>query len=74
MGAIKDVYTLEKAVNDYMERHNLELKHSFRNIDYSYYNVTTMDFKLLEARIIPMKNEKSKIVFKVDGKLSSIYK
>ena len=74
MGAIKDVYALEKAVNDYMERHNLELKHSFRNVDYNYYNVTTMDFKLLEARIIPMKNGKSKIVFKVDGKLSSIYK
>lgn len=74
MKAIKDVHTLEKAVNDYMERHNLQLKHDFRNIDYNYYNATTTDFTLLEARIVKAYNGKTRVVFKVDGKIASLYK
>lgn len=74
MKAIKDVYALEKAINDYMEKHNLKLKHSFRNVDYNYCNATTTDFKLLEAKIIKAYNGKTRVVFKVDGKIASIYK
>ena len=74
MAAIKDIYELEKAVNTYMKRNNLQLKYSNRNIDYNYYNVTTTDFKLLESRIIQMKNGKTRVLFKVDGKTTSIYK
>lgn len=72
MPAIKEIYQLEKAVNAYMEKHNLQLKNSFRNIDYNYYNVTTTDFKLLEARIIKMTNGKTRTIFKVDGKITKL--
>lgn len=74
MKAIKDVHALEKAVNDYMERHSLQLQHDFRNNDYNYYNVTTTDFTLLEARIVKTYNGKTRVVFKVDGKIASLYK
>ena len=71
---IKDIYTLEKAVNDYMSRHGLTLKYSNRNIDYDYYNVTTTDFTLLEGRIIKKSNGKTTVIFKVDGQRKSLYK
>ena len=72
MTAIKNIYQLEKVVDDYMKRHNLQLKHSFRNIDYNYYNVTTTDYKLLEARIIKMANGKTRTMFKIDGKITKL--
>ena len=72
MSAIKDIYQLEKAVNAYMKRHNLKLKSSFRNIDHNYYNVTTTDFKLLEARIVKMTNGKTRTIFKVDGRITKL--
>lgn len=75
MAAIKDIYELEKAVNNYMERHGIKPKYISTNIDKQEYNVVyTMDYDRLESRIITMKNGKTKVVFKVNGKIESLYK
>ncbi len=67
---MKTIEELEKAVLDYVERHNLGAKKkSSRYPDKLYYSYTTMDWTDLEAQI---KNGKT--VFKVDGKVTSIYK
>lgn len=73
--AIKDVYELEKAVNDYMKRHGMNPKYTSLDNEKQSYNVNyTMDYDRLEARIITMKNGKTKVVFKVNGKITSLYK
>lgn len=75
MAAIKNVYDLEKAVNAYMERHGIKPKYISTNIDKQEYNVIyTMDYDRLESRIITMKNGKTRVVFKVNGKIESLYK
>lgn len=75
MAAIKDIYELEKAVNNYMSRHGIKPKYISTNIDKQEYNVIyTMDYDRLESRIITMKNGKTKVVFKVNGKIESLYK
>ena len=74
MTAIKNIYQLENAVKDYMSRHGLEEKHSRLNIVNNTYNVDTMNYNRLESKIILMKNEKTKVIFKVNGKITSIYK
>lgn len=75
MAAIKNVYELEKAVNDYMSRHGIKPKYISTNINKQEYNVIyTMDYDRLESKIITMKNGKTKVVFKVNGKIESLYK
>lgn len=73
--AIKDVYELEKAVNDYMSRHGMKPKWTSLNHKTKTYNVNrTMDYNRLESRIITMKNGKTRVIFKVNGEITSIYK
>lgn len=73
--AIKDVYGLEKAVNDYMKRHGMKPKYTSLDHEKQSYNVNyTMDYDRLKSRIITMKNGKTKVVFKVNGEITSIYK
>lgn len=75
MTAIKDIYELESAVNAYMERHGIKPKYISTNIDKQEYNVIyTMEYDRLESRIITMKNGKTKVLFKVNGKIESLYK
>lgn len=75
MAAIKDVYELEKAVNDYMSRHGMKPKWTSLNHEEKFYNVNlTMDYDRLEARIIRMKNGKTRVIFKVNGEVTSLYK
>lgn len=71
---MKDIYELEKAVDSYMERHGIELKHSKRNIDTNTYVVITTEYIFLEGRLIPMKNGKFRPKLKVNGKIASLYK
>ena len=74
MAAIKDVYELEKAVNAYMERHGMKPKWTALDHEKKFYNVNrTMDYDRLEARIITMKNGKTKVIFKVNGEVTSLY-
>ena len=74
MTAIKDVYELEKAVNAYVNRHGMELKFTSLSPFGNFYNVRTMDYTEIESKIITMKNGKTRVLFKVDGKISSLYK
>lgn len=75
MVAIKNVYELEKVVNDYMNRHGMKPKYTGINPDKQEYNVYyTMDYDRLESKIITMKNGKTKVIFKVNGKIESLYK
>lgn len=75
MVAIKNVYELEKAVNDYMNRHGMKPKYTSLNHETNTYNVNyTMDYDRLESKIITMKNGKTKVIFKVNGKIESLYK
>lgn len=75
MTAIKDVYQLEKIVNAYMERHGMKPKYTSLNPEKQCYNVNyTMDYDRLESRIITMKNGKTRVVFKVNGEVTSLYK
>ena len=72
--AIKDVYELEKAVNEYMKRHGMKPKWTSLNHETNTYNVNrTMDSDRLEARIINTKDGKTKVLFKVNGEVTSIY-
>lgn len=72
--AIKDVYQLEQAVNKYMERHGMKPKWTSLNHEEQSYNVNrTMDYDRLESRIITMKNGKTKVIFKVNGEITSLY-
>lgn len=73
--AIKDVYELEKAVNAYMERHGMKPKWTSLDHTTNTYNVNyTMDYDKLESRIITMKNGKTRVIFKVNGEITSLYK
>lgn len=73
--SIKNIYELEKAVNDYMNRHGMKPKWTSLNHEKQCYNVNcTMDYDRLEARILTMKNGKTKVLFKVNGKITSLYK
>ena len=75
MAAVKDVYELEEVVNAYMERHGIKPKYISTNIDKQEYNVIyTMDYDRLESKIVTMKNGKTKVIFKVNGKIESLYK
>lgn len=75
MVAIKDVYELEKAVNSYMERHGMKPKYTSLNHEKQFYNVNyTMDYDRLESRIIKMKNGRTRVIFKVNGEITSLYK
>lgn len=74
MVAIKNAEQLQQAVNDYMDRHGLKLKYSRYNPFDNYYNVLTDDYTQLESKVITMKNGKTRVVFKVDGKVKSLYK
>ena len=72
--AIKDIKQLEKAIQAYVKRHGMSLKYSQRNYTDNIYNVLTSDYTQLESKIITMKNGKTRVVFKVDGKIESLYK
>lgn len=61
---------LEMLVNEYCERHGLKPKYTKRNLDEMTYIVETFTFDLLEASY----SKAGKVVFKLDGKRSSIYK
>ena len=75
MAGIKDVWELEKAVNSYMERHGMKPKWTSLSHEKQFYNVyRTMENDRLEARIITMKNGKTRVVFKVNGEVTSLYK
>ena len=71
---IKDVYQLEEVVNDYVKRKGMKLKYSRLNIVENSYNVLNIDYTEIESKIITMKNGRTKVVFKVDGKITSLYK
>lgn len=67
---MKTIDQLEKAVLAYVERHNLgPKKASSCYPDQLYYSYTTMNWTKLEAKIT-----NGKTTFKVDGKVTSIYK
>lgn len=67
---MRTIDELEKAVLAYVERHNLgPKKASSCYPDKLYYSYTTMNWTKLEAKI---KNGRT--TFKVDGKVTSIYK
>lgn len=71
---IKDIYQLEEVVNDYMKRKGMKLKYSRLDIVENSYNVLTMDYTKIESKIITMKNGKTRVVFKLDEKITSLYK
>lgn len=72
---MRNIAELEKAVLAYVERHKLGAKKkSSCYPDELYYSYTTMDYTELEAKIVQMKNGNTRVVFKVDGKVTSIYK
>lgn len=72
---MRTIDELEKAVLDYVERHQLgEKKKSSHYPSELYYSYTTMNYTELEAKIVQMKNGKTRVVFKVDGKVTSLYK
>ena len=67
---MKTIEELEKAVLAYVDRHNLgAMKASSCYPDELYYSYTTMNWTKIEAKI---KNGRT--TFKVDGKVTSIYK
>ena len=70
---MKTIGYLEKAVNEYMERHGHKPKYTQRKPDELYYYVEAFDYTELEGQIIPTKTG-SRVVFKVDGKVTSIKK
>lgn len=71
---MNEMHDLVEAVNAYLERHGHKLKYSkcYPNKKYCY--IRTMDYTELEAQIVPMKSGISRVVFKVNGEISSIYK
>ena len=74
MAAIKDVWELEKAINAYMKRHRMKPKYTSLNPEKQIYKVNyTMDYDRLEGKIITMKNGKTRVVFKVNGEVTSLY-
>lgn len=71
---MKDIYELENAVNEYMERHGMKKKKSSRNITKNTYTVDTMNWNYLESKLVQTKDGKTKAHFKVNGKVTSLYK
>lgn len=65
---------LEQAVVEYCKRHGHTPKHTKRRPSAKYYYVEAMDYTEIEAKIAPMKNGKERVVFKVNGKITSIKK
>ncbi len=65
---------LKQAVDGYMEAHGMQMKKNYFNPFEKTYQVTTMDYTEIDAKIVQCKNGKTKIVFKVDGKVVSIKK
>lgn len=67
---MKTIEELEKAVLAYVDRHNLGPKKASSHYpDELYYSYTTMNWTVLEAKI-----QNGRTTFKVDGKVTSIYK
>lgn len=71
---MKDVYELVKMVDDYMERHGMKLLWNSINNDKLTYDVKTQDYDILNAKIITMKNGKTRVQFKINGDVTSIKK
>lgn len=72
---MRTIDELEKAVHAYAEKHGYgPKKMSSRYPDQLYYSYTDMNYDTLEGKIITMKNGKTRVVFKVDGKITSLYK
>jgi hypothetical protein len=72
---MKTIEELEKAVIAYAEKHGYgPLKMYSYYPDKLYYSYTDINYYKLEGQIITMKNGKTRVVFKVDGKVASIYK
>lgn len=72
---MRNIDELEKAVLAYAEKHGYgPNKMSSRYPDQLYYSYTDMNYYKLEGQIITMKNGKTRVVFKVDGKVTSLYK
>lgn len=74
MVAIKDVWELEKVVNNYLERHGMRAQWTSLNHVENFYKVRTFDYDRIDSRIITMKNGRTKVVFKVNGEVTSLYK
>lgn len=70
---MRNIEDLIKVVNAYVERHGLTPKMTYTDPDALIYNIRTMDYTELESKIIKMKNGKTRIGFKVDGKVTSIH-
>lgn len=71
---MKTAEQLRKAVDNYMEHHGMEKKKSSFDPFAKTYKVTSMDYTELDAKIVDCKNGNTKLVFKVNGKISSIKK
>lgn len=69
-----DAYELQTLVDDYMARRGWKLKKSSFNLSNMTYTVTTMDYDELDAKLTKCKNGSTKITFKLNGKVTSIYK
>lgn len=65
---------LEKAVAAYCERHGHTPKHTKRRPNEKYLHIEATDYTSIEARIMEQKNGKTRVLFKVDGKVTSIKK
>lgn len=71
---MKTIDELEKAVNDYCTRHGMIPQYTKCRPDEKYYFVRSMDYSQMEARILEQKNGKTRVIFKVDGNVTSLYK
>lgn len=71
---MKDIHELKSAVLFYCSKHGYMPKYKKILPDEKYIFIEAMDYTQLEAKIVPMKSGKTKVVFKVDGKVASLYK
>jgi len=71
---MRTIDELEKAVVAYAKRHGHTPKMTSRYPDEKYYSIVSMDYTKMEGKIISMKNGKERVIFKVDGKITSLKK
>lgn len=70
---MKTMQELKSAVMFYCGKHGYMPKYIKCFPDDLHYEVLTMDYTKLDAKIIQVQNGKTKVVFKVDGKIASLY-
>lgn len=71
---MKTFQELNHAVMFYCSKHGYMPKYIKRYPDELSISILSMDYTELEAKIVKCKNGKTKVVFKVDGKTTSINK